>query len=99
MNTNIPHEINTVLADSHTYEAIEARVYNTLLTQSSAIQALAKTAADIMATDNVSISSLVSSLGITDIDALLALDPATDAETLKQTLKKIIATELESILC
>lgn len=98
MNTNIPAEINSILADSHTYEAIEQRVYNTLLTQSSAIQALRQKATDTLTTDQHSISSLVNTLNIHDIDTLLALDPNTDAQALKQTLKDIIVKELESIL-
>lgn len=98
MNTNIPSEINSILADSHTYEAIEQRVYNALLTQSSAIQALRQKATDTLTSNQQSISSLVNTLNIHDIDTLLALDPNTDAQALKQALKDIIVKELESIL-
>lgn len=98
MNTNIPNEINSILADTHTYEAIETMVFNTLLTHSSAIQTLNKRATDILSTHEHSISTLVNTLGINSIDTLLALDPDTDAQSLKQTLKAIIVRELESIL-
>ena len=97
MNTNIPAEIN-ILADSHTYEAIEQRVYNALLTQSSAIQALRQRTTDTLTSEQHSISSLVNTLNIHDIDTLLALDTNTDAQALKQALKDIIVKELESIL-
>jgi hypothetical protein len=98
MNTNIPSEINSILADSHTYEAIEQRVYNALLTQSSAIQGLRQRTTDTLTSEQHSISSLVNTLNIHDIDTLLALDPHTDAQALKQALKDIIVKELESIL-
>ncbi|KAL6935459.1 hypothetical protein ACO0R3_000502 [Hanseniaspora guilliermondii] len=98
MNTNIPNEINNILADTHTYEVIENKVYNKLLTDSSVIQTLNKTITDKLIKEPQSINTLVNALDINNIDSLLGLDPNTDTHALKQALRDVIVKELESIL-